>query len=240
VRGDILLDAVLVVIDRRRAELFNEREAPRRTRREYVRADRARKLDGDVSNTAGATMDQHILASLSAGTVDQSFPRRDENQGQGRCVPHAQIDRLACQQCGIDRGILGKRAGHAAHPAGHAIDLVALAERGNSRSNRLDDAGKVDAENRGEGMARMRRDAGPDLRVQWIDAARGNPDQHLSRRGFWPLDGCEPERHLGAIEKCGLHSGFSIHFFRYVSVALAAIAFSAADIVPTICPACSP
>ena len=71
---------------------------------EHLGAEGARDLDRDVADAAGAAMDQHLLAGLHVGAVDQAFPGRDEDQRQGRGLAHRQVGGLQRQQVGIDRG----------------------------------------------------------------------------------------------------------------------------------------
>ena len=134
-----------------------------------------------MADAACAAMDQHLLAGLQRRAVDQSFPGRDEDEGQGGCFPHAEIGRLQRQQVGVDSGEFGERSLHTADASRHAIDLVARLEPRDVTPGLFDHAGEIQPENRRQRMARMRRGAGVDLGVERIDPARADSHQHLAR-----------------------------------------------------------
>jgi len=72
-------------------------------------------------------------------------------------------------------------------PPVHAVDVVAGPEFGHADADGFDRPGEIDAEDRGQRLARMRGLAGAYLEVERVDRARCDPDQDLpgleSRRG---------------------------------------------------------
>ncbi len=148
---------------------------------EHVGSEGPCDLDRDVADPACTAMDQHLLASLQGGAVDQAFPGSDDDQGQGSRLAHAEIEGLERNEISIDRGEFGQRSLDTADSPGHAIDLVTRLEARDLAPGLFDEAGEVDAENSGHRLARMRRHAGMNLGVERIDRARAHPHQDLAR-----------------------------------------------------------
>ncbi len=93
----------------------------------------------------------------------------------------------------------------AADAAGHAEHLVAGPEARDAGPERLDRAGRVDAEDGREGVPSVFGGTCVDLRVERVHAAGGNADQDLAWRWRWPGDGHHPERFAVGVEHGGLH-----------------------------------
>jgi len=159
----------------------------------------------DVTDAAGAAMDQYLLPGTHGSAVHQPFPRRDENQRQRRGFTHGEVSGLWRQQVGIDGGVLRQRALQAADTARHSINPVAGSKDCHALADGLDDAGKIDAQNRGQWLARMRGLAGPYLDVERVDGAGCDPDQNLPRRRLRPGHRRNPERRIWTVENRGLH-----------------------------------
>ncbi len=193
------------VIDPDRAKPLDIGLASGRAGCEHVGAEGARDLDGDMSDAAGAAMNQHFLSGMNAGAIDQPFPRGDEDQRQGCCFAHADIAGFPRQQVGIDSGILRQRALQAADAARHSIDFVAGPEIGHAVTDCFHRARKIDAEDRRQRLAGVRGLARAYLDVERVDRTRGDADQHLSRLGKRPRHGRHAECRTRGVEHCGLH-----------------------------------
>jgi hypothetical protein len=63
-------------------------------------------LDGDVADAAGAAVDQHLLPGMHGRAIDQSFPRRDEDQRKRCGFAHGEIGGFWREQFGVDRCVL--------------------------------------------------------------------------------------------------------------------------------------
>jgi hypothetical protein len=176
-----------------------------RTGREYIGAEGAGDLHGDVTDAAGPAMDQYSLAGMYGSAIDQSFPCGDEDQRNGRGVAHGKISGFWREQIGIDSGIFRQRPLQAADTARHSKNFVAVLKGCHARTDRLDHAGKVDAENGGQWLARMSGLAGTNLDVERVDGAGFDPDQNLPRFGMRPRHRRNPERRTWAVEHRGLH-----------------------------------
>jgi hypothetical protein len=87
------------------------------------------------------------------------------------------------KQARVGEDELGEGAGDAGYSADHAVDFVAGTEGGDAGSGFFDDAGHVEAEDGGQGLARVVGFAGADLGVERVDAARVDADQHLACGG---------------------------------------------------------
>ena len=57
------------MVDRDRAEPFDESLAGGRAGREYIGAEGAGDLDGDVTDAAGPAMDQDLLPGMHGGAI---------------------------------------------------------------------------------------------------------------------------------------------------------------------------
>src|SRR5260370_3126520 len=84
VLGDIVFDRHVSIVDRDGAKPFDESLAGGRAGREYIGAEGAGDLDGDVTDAAGPAMDQDLLPRMRGSAIDQSFPCGDEDQRNGR------------------------------------------------------------------------------------------------------------------------------------------------------------
>ncbi|MNV48039.1 hypothetical protein D3C71_1399280 [compost metagenome] len=122
--GHIVFNRRLAVIDKRRAEPFDNRLLPGRTRGKNFCAKSAGDLHRDMANATGAAMNQYRLPGSNARPVHQAFPSRNKHQRQSGSLPHAQIVRLASQQSRIDRRVFGQRTLNTANTGGHGIHLV--------------------------------------------------------------------------------------------------------------------
>ena len=100
-----------------------------------------------MTDAAGAAMDQYLLTGMHRRAIDQSFPRRDEDQRESRGFTHGEIGGFWCEQIGIDNRVFRQRALQTANTAGHAKDFVSVPKAGHARTDGLDDAGKIEAEN---------------------------------------------------------------------------------------------
>ena len=194
----------LVAVDRRGAEAPHQVVLPGRGGGEDPGAEGVGQLHRDMADAAGAALDQHGLALPHPGAVDQPFPGGDRDQRQRRGLAHREIGRLRRQQRRVDRRVFGQRALVAADAARHAIDLVARPEAGDARPDRRDRAGEVDAEHRRQRVPGMGRGAGADLEVERVDAAGGDPHQHLAlgrhrpRQLRWTQRPVRPVQHQSA------------------------------------------
>src|SRR5260370_35985487 len=83
VLGDIVFDRHVSIVDRDRAKPFDESLAGGRAGREYIGAEDAGDLDGDVTDPAGPAMDQDLLPRMRGSAIDQSFTSRDADQRNG-------------------------------------------------------------------------------------------------------------------------------------------------------------
>jgi hypothetical protein len=149
-----------------------------------LRAEGPGDLHDDMTDTAGAAEHKDLLACPDMGAVDEALPGGHDGKRQNGRITERQIGRFACDQPCVHGGILGQRALDAADAAGHAVDLVTRAKARDAHADRLDCAGKIDAEHGGQGMARMAGGAGTNLGVERIDAAGGDADEHLARTGL--------------------------------------------------------
>src|ERR1700755_1128850 len=70
---DIVHDRLFLVVDRRRAELPDQSETLRRTRRAHLRAECTRDLDRDMADAARAAMDQDLLSRGNMRAIDQAL-----------------------------------------------------------------------------------------------------------------------------------------------------------------------
>lgn len=75
--GDILLCGKGAVVDGGRAELFNDVLLVGRNGGEDFRTESLCELHSDVPDSAHACVDQHLLARVHLGTIDDAFPYRD-------------------------------------------------------------------------------------------------------------------------------------------------------------------
>src|SRR6267142_2411714 len=205
VYGNVVFDRHLTIVDCNRAKPLDESLAGGRSGREYLGAEAAGDLDSDVANAAGASMDQYLLTGMHRRAIDQSFPRRDEDQRESRGFTHGEIGGFWCEQIGIDNRVFRQRALQTANTAGHSIDFVSVPKAGHARTDGLDDARKIDAENGRQRLARVSGLAGPNLDVERVDRAGFDPDQNLPRLRIRLSDPRNPERCAMAVENRGLH-----------------------------------
>jgi hypothetical protein len=197
----------LVAVDRRRAEAPHQIVLPGRDGGEDPGAEGGGQLHRDVADAAGAALDQHGLALAHPGAIDQPFPGGDRDQRQCRGLAHREIGRLRRQQRRIDRRVFGQRALMAADAARHAIDLVARPETRDAGADRRHRAGEVDAEHRRQRVLGMGRGAGADLEVERVDAARGDPHQHLALGRHRPRQLGRAQRLVRAVQHQSAHRG---------------------------------
>jgi hypothetical protein len=141
----------------------------------------AGERNGDVPDAAGTAMDQHLLALLHRGVIDQRLPCGDEGKGQCGRLCHRQLARFLCEQPGVDGGEFSQRALNGADPARHAEYLVTGPEFVDFVADRYDHTGHVDAEHRRRSGLGVRRLPSSDLGVERIDPAGHDPHQHLAR-----------------------------------------------------------
>jgi hypothetical protein len=92
-----------------------------------------------------------------------------------------------------------------ANTAGHSINFVSVPNVGHARTDGLDDARKINAENGRQRLARVSGLAGPNLDVERVDRACFDPDQNLPRLRSRLSDRRNPERCAMAVENRGLH-----------------------------------
>jgi hypothetical protein len=104
----IVCNRRLAVIDKRRAEPFDNRLLPGRARGKNFCAKSAGDLHRDMANPTGATMDQYLLPEPNASPVDQTLPSGDQHQRQTGSLTHAQVVWLASQQSCVDHRVLGQ------------------------------------------------------------------------------------------------------------------------------------
>src|SRR5208282_552843 len=86
--GDILLRGKGTVVDGGCAQLFDDMLLAGRNSGEDLRTKSLCKLHSDVPDSAGACVDQHLLALMHFGTIDDAFPSRDGDQRKSRSLPH--------------------------------------------------------------------------------------------------------------------------------------------------------
>src|SRR5262249_20301597 len=94
--------------------------------------------------------------------------------------------------------------------AGHAIDLVTFAIARHAGTNGFDRTRQIQPEDRGRRMTGMRGCAVEDLDVEWIDAARSDPNQDLASAWLRTQNVSQAERCAVALKNCGFH-GASAH-----------------------------
>src|SRR5713226_1901849 len=73
--GDVAFHRHLSTVDRN-CEPFDESLICGRACCEHFGSGSARDLDCDMTDTAGAAMDQHFLPGMHGSAIDQSFPSR--------------------------------------------------------------------------------------------------------------------------------------------------------------------
>ena len=115
------------------------------------------------------------------GAIDQPFPGGDEGEGQHRRFAHGQVDGLAGEEPGIRHHIFGQRSRMAAHATRHAVNRLAGAKPGHAVTDGRDDARHVEAKDGGQRLARVPGGPGQDFRVERIDAAGDDANQHVAR-----------------------------------------------------------
>ncbi|MNE13521.1 hypothetical protein D3C80_1063580 [compost metagenome] len=106
--GHIVFDRRLAVIDKRRAEPFDDRLLPGRARGKNLSTKSAGDLYRYMSDAPGATLYQYLLTGPDASPVHQALPSGDQHQWQSGRFAHAQVVRFASQQAGIDRRVFGQ------------------------------------------------------------------------------------------------------------------------------------
>jgi hypothetical protein len=93
----------------------------------------------------------------------------------------------------------------AADPARHSKNFVAVSKACHARTDGLDHARKVDAENGGQWLARMGGLAGTYLDVERVNGAGLDPDQNVPWFGMRPRYRRNPERRTWTVEHRGPH-----------------------------------
>src|SRR5262249_23145090 len=141
--------------------------------------DGSRELYGHAADTA-ATEHEQVLVRAQTDTINEAFPRRDENQRQCGRFAHREIRGLASEQPRVDRSELCERSGNASDSACHPENVIAVIKASHIRAHGLDGAGELDAQNCRQRMPRMWRMAGADLGVQRVDATRTNANQYFA------------------------------------------------------------
>src|SRR5579863_5417261 len=97
-------------VDERRTEVLDIGLVLAGAGGEHLRVERARELDGHVTDAARAAMNQDLLPGTNMSAIDEPLPGGDEDQRQGSGFSHAEILRLLRQQPGIRSHEFGKRA----------------------------------------------------------------------------------------------------------------------------------
>jgi hypothetical protein len=202
---DVLFDAARRVVNRRCAESRDDIVIARACRREDACAERVRKLNRYMPDTARSALHEHGLTGPQMRAVDDARVRRDERERQRGGFAHRQIGRLVGEQLRIDGRVLSERTLDAADAPRHPIHLVARLERGDVRAGRDDHTREIDAEHERQRMARMSRVARADLRVERIQTACVDPHQHLAARGFGNGQRRQFEWTVVLVEHEGLH-----------------------------------
>jgi hypothetical protein len=82
----------------------------------------------------------------------------------------------------------------AADTSGHAIDIIPHAEVRHAFAHGRDRTGKVEAEDRWQGVPRVLGHSGPDLGIERVYPARTDPDEEFAGRRLRP-------RHLNGSER---------------------------------------
>lgn len=169
VQADVAVGVLGPVIDGRCAQLADEIQAAGRAGGINVSAPGLGDLHGDLSDAARAAMDQYLLAGMDIGSIDQSFPGRDEHQGQGCRFTHAQCAGLWRDQLCIDGDVFGQCTLSATNPTGHAEHFVANSEIDNAFAQLNDNARQVDAQDRRKRLPGMATRSRCDFGIQRID-----------------------------------------------------------------------
>src|SRR5580698_5903888 len=180
--------------DERRAKVFDIGLALAGAGGKHFRVERARELDGNMTDAAGAAMNQDLLPGTNLSAIDQPLPGGDEDQRQSCCLSHAEILRLLRQQPLIRSNEFRKRPLQAADAARHSIDFVAGSKACDTCPNALDDTGDINAQDGRQRMPGVRGLSLGYFEVQRIDPARPDPNQYLLFGRLGALDRTEEKR----------------------------------------------
>ena len=175
---DVLFNRRGAIVDRRRAETLGDPLALRAARSEDLRAERSSDLNDDMPDAASAALHEHSLAGSDVSVVNNSFPRRDEDERQRCGLPHTDVDGLQRQQSRIDCGELSEvmRERNVLPGLFHSGQfnfynkLALLGRRG--------DAIELDAEEIGKKSTRQKHEWGIDDRamvestLEWVDTLK--------------------------------------------------------------------
>ncbi len=164
---------------------------PRRGRDHRQPGEPARELDQDRADAAGAARDQQrarieALAGHRAEPVEQQFPGGDRGEGEGCGLRERQALRLLADDALVDQ--VEFRIGALAQDRAGVKHLVARLEQRDVRTDRVDDAGRVVAEDLG--LALGRGGALADLVVDRVgrDRLHGDADVAPLRFGLCGLE----------------------------------------------------
>ena len=101
--------------------------------------------------------------------------------------------------------VLRKQTLNSSDAARHSVHFVGHLEGCHSRSYLCNHTSQVDSQYKWNRMRRVRRVSRSDFRVQWIQTARRDMHQHLSRRWFWKGRLRKFQRAVVAVENKRLH-----------------------------------
>jgi len=147
-----------------------------------------------VANTATTAEYQDVSLRLQISSVNEAFPRSDENQREGGGLAHREIRWFPCEKAAVDGSKLSKRSLHTAHSASHSKNLVPAPEVGYSGTYLLHDAGQVHTEDRRKWMTGMGGLAGANFGIQRIHATGVDAYQDLTCGCFRARHVHQPER----------------------------------------------
>src|SRR5262249_31471515 len=207
---DVVLDGLGAIFDERRSELLNVSALRLRIDRKDLCAKCLGDLDGYLSHAAATTMNQNFPTGGNGGAIDQAFPGGNEYERQRSGLTHGKVGWLERHQICIDGGEFRQRTLVAAYAAGHPIDLVTFAIARYAGTNCLDGTRHVQPEDRGRRMMGMRGRAVEDFGVEWIDAARGDPNQDLASAWLRTQNVSQAEWCAVVLKNCRFH-GASAH-----------------------------
>src|SRR5262249_43317447 len=88
VEVDIFLYGDSAVVDGSSTELFDDVLLVGRDCGEDFGTEGLGELNDDVSDSAGASVDEHFLASVDFGAIDDTFPGGDGDQRKSRGLAH--------------------------------------------------------------------------------------------------------------------------------------------------------